>query len=177
MSTGATHFYWLFVDRFALLVIPIAFALPFVLPTLAARYDRRRLAPGQPSHLTVRSCGGCLLGSVLSFTLLTVTHCGTPPAGEGFTAQEWFERATPVVAGLERYQVEHHGFPLSLRELVPRYLADSSLSRIPHDSLNSLDYLRDSTGYLLRFRYQVGNECKYVRAERRWMCVQYHRPM
>ncbi len=177
MSTGATHFYWLFVDRFGLVIFFVAIALPFVLPTLAARYDRRRLSPGEAAHLTVRSCGGCLLGSVLFITLLAVTRCGNPPAGEGYTAQAWFERSAPVIAALERFQTEHHGFPLSLQELLPRYLPDTSLAAVPHDSLNSLDYLRDSTGYLLRFRYRVGNECKYSRVEKRWSCVQYNRSM
>ena len=106
---------------------------------------------------------------------LALMACWSP--GSAARRQHGYDRATPIIAALERFHAKHGAYPDSLPELVPDYLPAPALA-IPTASRETYPwrYVADTSGYTLQFNY-VGpgmNWCRYTSRGARWNCGGYY---
>ena len=167
--------FWIFVDRFALLLIVLGLGAPFLLTAFGARIERRRGKQGGVRHFRALSCGGCALGTIIGLSLLYISTCGTP-SGRGVRAESWYERTEPVITALDRYHAERGAYPDSLQELVPRYLTATALSALKFGLDDGLEYRPGNADYRLEFHYSGPgmNTCRYDLRSKRWRCFGYY---
>lgn len=85
---------------------------------------------------------------VVLVIMLLLAACWVP--GAGARRQRGYDRATPIVAALERFRAERGAYPDSLQKLVPAYLAATALET-PQAPMESypFTYAADSAGYVL----------------------------
>jgi hypothetical protein len=99
-----------------------------------------------------------------------LTELFGPPPGEGRKAERGYAAAAPVIEALAAYHTAHQGYPATLEEMVPDYLA-----AIPHpEEMPPLSYSVTDAGYELAFQY-VGpgmNRCVYTPKDG-WDCMGY----
>ena len=108
--------------------------------------------------------------------ILALVPGACPAPGEGAKAERGYRRAAPVLAAIEEYRRELGSYPDSLTQLTPQFLEPAAVA-VPTRPQEQypLEYERDSTGFVLTFRY-VGpgmNECRYTAAKREWECSGY----
>ena len=96
--------------------------------------------------------------------------------GSGTRRQHGYDRATPIIAALERFHAEHGTYPDSLPELVPNYLAPAAIA-VPTAPKEAAPwrYVAETGGYTLEFKYFGPgiNFCRYTSRRARWKCGRY----
>lgn len=83
--------------------------------------------------------------------------------GVGATAEEYYAKAEPIIAALEKYRSRQGAYPANLGELVPEFL--------PYVEWNKQDYAAVDQSYRLFFSYEGPgiNSCIYS-PEEGWRC-------
>ena len=107
------------------------------------------------------------------FAIIVAAAVGCDAPGEGPKADRWYERAKPVIAGLDSFRVVRGQYPDSLSQLVPEFLAVHALE-VPAATQEHypLEYEGLGDNYKLTFRY-VGpgmNRCSIEGTRRTWAC-------
>src|SRR5262245_56088807 len=118
-----------------------ALVAPLTLPVLALLVAR-----GRPHLQSKALASGCLAAVVYSPLALVFAICHGAYVGEPPTARIGYRWAEPVIAGLERYRVDHGRYPDSLGLLVPTYVRERAQLALPSRGsfVASPHYARDS---------------------------------
>jgi hypothetical protein len=105
--------------------------------------------------------------------LLCVGCVFQDPPGQGPKALLGYRTAEPVIAALNVYHTDSGAYPPRLEQLVPQYLAESTLAAPPGwTNVNWPKYSLTSEGYALGFWYSGpgSNTCTYGSATAAWAC-------
>jgi hypothetical protein len=107
--------------------------------------------------------------------LVAIAACFGPPPGKGTKPRRAYRNAPPVIAAIEQYHVARGYYPLALDSLVPEFLPRPALLDPPAQEHHPWEYRRDSTGYVLTFRYTGPgmNYCEYSSKDPHWHCHGY----
>ena len=167
---------WILVDRLRGWIAIAALAAPFVGLAIGVLIAGGRRAANATRSSWRATWLSAALGALMTPVLLYVAMC-TPPPGEGVAARAGFARAAIVVAALDEFRARRGVPPDTLSQLVPTFLADSTLmTRDKHGKAGyPFTYRSDGTGFVLSFRY-VGpgmNECDFASKGRSWRCGGY----
>lgn len=108
----------------------------------------------------------------LAFIFLFAESCGSEKPGEGKLAESGKTLGNNVVKALEKYHDDNKDFPMSLQNLVPKYL-----DKLPQDKDLKFNYSYKNVekSYVLEFEYSGSGmgiyECDYTPETKKWICT------
>jgi hypothetical protein len=131
-----------------------------------------RLSRNQPRRPRLERCEHTVLLAIpYTAAAFAFAVCTGGAIGESGKVRLGRALATPIVSGLERYQIATGAYPDSLAKLVPTYVSSTALHA--PDSLlgRSFGYARDSSGFTLEFYYfgPGANTCRHS-PRHSWAC-------
>ncbi|MFV2055775.1 MAG: hypothetical protein ACC707_04870 [Thiohalomonadales bacterium] len=109
----------------------------------------------------------------LIFFLALLASCCAPmeckPARLGFSAYK------PIILALEKSKIDNNVYPVSLPELVPKYLAKIPTSP-EQPRPTDVEYEQEKDNYLLKFTYGGPgmNYCSYRSIKSSWFCTGFY---
>jgi hypothetical protein len=97
------------------------------------------------------------------------------PPGKGSQAEAGYRAAAPLITALDAFHHERGHYPISLRQLAPRYVTDSAAFQHRGRDFEGFDYRRRDGSYTLVFTYytSAANQCSYDSKTKKWDCLGY----